>query len=170
MKNRMCKRALTPTYRQFNRVSGFHIWLDKKKQSLTEEEANLSSGELIKVAMKEWKSLDDEQKAEWNSKAKLESTEQDEKKRKREKYDSENENKDKSTAVNKQAKKLKSAPVNNETGSTVSKLAGFAYKKSWEICFRTEFDFCDHTPYHNRTAILSPGFSFDTIYVVWTSG
>lgn len=113
-----------------DRVSGFNLWLEEKKRSLAEEEAEMSNGDLIKVAMKEWKSLDEEEKMEWNSKAKAASAEQDEKKRKREKCENENENvEDNNISASKQAKKLKSMS-GVESGSTGSKLAGFVYKKN----------------------------------------
>ena len=76
--------------------------------------------------MRKWKSLGEEEKVEWNKKAKdaTSGTEQDDKKRKREKCDDENE--DITNRLN-QAKKAKEITVNGAT----SKLAGFAYKKDW---------------------------------------
>ena len=106
----------------FYRVNGFNLWFSDNKAVLTEDNTELSSGDLVKLAMRTWKALSDEEKAEWNKKAKGASgdQEQGEKKRKRDKSDEENE--DITNKLN-QAKKAK------EVNNSASKLAGFAYSK-----------------------------------------
>ena len=107
------------------RVNGFNLWYEENKGTLAEAEPELSDTELVKVAMRKWKSLGEEEKAEWNKRAKEEATsgaEQDElKKRKRKTCDDENE--DISNKLN-QAKKAKEL----KAGGATSKLAGFVYK------------------------------------------
>ena len=107
------------------RVNGFNLWFEENKGALSEENPELSDSDLVKLAMRQWKALEDEEKMEWNKKAKEATggiTEQGDRKRKREKCD--NENEDTSNTL-KLAKKTKEAVVNGAT----SKLAGFAYKK-----------------------------------------
>ena len=106
----------------FYRVNGFNLWFSDNKAVLTEDNTELSSGDLVKLAMRTWKALSDEEKAEWNEKAKEASVDQEqgEKKRKRDKSDEENE--DITNTLN-QAKKAK------EINNSASKLAGFAYSK-----------------------------------------
>ncbi|XP_068688886.1 WD repeat and HMG-box DNA-binding protein 1-like [Montipora foliosa] len=108
------------------KVNGFNLWYEENKGTLAEAEPELSDTELVKVAMRKWKSLGEEEKAEWNKRAKEEATsgaEQDElKKRKRKTCDDENE--DTSNKLN-QAKKAKEL----KAGGATSKLAGFVYKK-----------------------------------------
>lgn len=107
------------------KVNGFNLWYEENKGTLAEAEPELSDTELVKVAMRKWKSLGEEEKAEWNKRAKEEATsgaEQDElKKRKRKTCDDENE--DISNKLN-QAKKAKEL----KAGGATSKLAGFVYK------------------------------------------
>ena len=106
----------------FYRVNGFNLWFSDNKAVLTEDNTELSSGDLVKLAMRTWKALSDEEKAKWNNKAKEASVDQEqgEKKRKRDKSDDENE--DITNKLN-QAKKAK------EINNSASKLAGFAYSK-----------------------------------------
>jgi len=106
------------------KVNGFNLWFEDNKEAITEDNSELSAADLVKFAMRKWKSLGEEEKVEWNKKAKdaTSGTEQDDKKRKREKCDDENE--DITSRLN-QAKKAKEITVNGAT----SKLAGFAYKK-----------------------------------------
>lgn len=107
------------------KVNGFNLWFEESKGALSEENPELSDSDLVKLAMRQWKALEDDEKMEWNKKAKEatgEITEQGDKKRKREMFDDENE--DTSNTL-KLAKKTKEAVVNGAT----SKLAGFAYKK-----------------------------------------
>lgn len=91
---------------------------------LSEDNLKLTDADLIKSAMRKWKALGEEEKAEWNKKAKdaTNGTEQDDKKRKRDKCEDENE--DITNKLN-HAKKVKEIPVRGAS----SKLAGFAYKK-----------------------------------------
>lgn len=108
-----------------DRVNGFNLWFEDSKGAFSEENPELSDSDLVKLAMRQWKALEDDEKMDWNKKAKEvtgEITEQGDKKRKREKFDDENE--DTSNTL-KLAKKTKEAVVNGAT----SKLAGFAYKK-----------------------------------------
>ncbi|CAH3160505.1 unnamed protein product [Porites lobata] len=104
------------------KVNGFNLWFSDNKAVLTEDNTELSSGDLVKLAMRTWKALSDEEKAKWNNKAKEASVDQEqgEKKRKRDKSDDENE--DITNKLN-QAKKAK------EINNSASKLAGFAYSK-----------------------------------------
>ena len=107
------------------RVNGFNLWFEESKGALSEENPELSDSDLVKLAMRQWKALEDDEKMDWNKKAKEatgEITEQGDKKRKGEMFDDENE--DTSNTL-KLAKKTKEAVVNGAT----SKLAGFAYKK-----------------------------------------
>ena len=108
----------------FDRVNGFNLWFEDNKEALSEDNPELSDADLIKVAMRTWKALGEEEKAEWKKKSKdaTSGTEQEDKKRKREICDDENE--DPTNRLN-QAKKAKEATVNGAT----SKLAGFVYKK-----------------------------------------
>ena len=108
-----------------DRVNGFNMWFEESKEALSEENPELSGTDLVKFAMRQWKALEEEEKVEWNKKAKEGTegiTEQGDKKRKREKFDDENED---TTNTCKLAKKTREAVVNGAT----SKLAGFAYKK-----------------------------------------
>ena len=91
---------------------------------MSEDNSELPDADLIKSAMRKWKALGEEEKAEWNKKAKYATNgaEQDDKKRKRDKCDDENE--DITNRLN-HAKKAKEITV----GGATSKLAGFAYKK-----------------------------------------
>ena len=50
--------------------NGFNLWYEENKESLLEAESALSDTELIKLAMRKWKSLGDGEKSEWNEKAK----------------------------------------------------------------------------------------------------
>ena len=107
------------------RVNGFNLWFEERKEALSQENPELSNTDLVKFAMRQWKALEEEEKMEWNKKAKEATngvTEQGDKKRKREKCDDENEN---TTNTLKLAKKTREAVANGST----SKLAGFAYKK-----------------------------------------
>ena len=106
------------------RVNGFNLWFEENKGTLSEDNSETTDGDLVKVAMRKWKALGEEEKGEWNKKAKEANggIEQDEKKRKREKCDDENEN---ITNRPNQAKKAKDIPVSGAT----SKLTGFVYKK-----------------------------------------
>ena len=108
-----------------DRVNGFNLWFEESKEALLEENPELSGSDLVKFAMRQWKALEEEEKMEWNKKAKEATggiTAQEDKKRKREKCDDENE--DTSNTI-KLAKKTREAVANGAT----SKLAGFAYKK-----------------------------------------
>ena len=92
---------------------------------MSDDNPELSGTDLVKFAMRQWKALEDEEKMEWNKKAKEAAagiTEEGDKKRKREKCDDENE--DTSNTLN-LAKKTKESVANGAT----SKLAGFVYKK-----------------------------------------
>ena len=113
---------VVPFAKSFYRVNGFNLWFSDNRGVLTEDNTELSSGDLVKLAMRTWKALNDEEKAEWNKKAKEASVDQEqgEKKRKRDKSDEENE--DITNKLN-QAKKAK------EVNNSASKLAGFAYSK-----------------------------------------
>lgn len=107
------------------RVNGFNLWFEESKDALTDDNPELSGTDLVKFAMRQWKALEEEEKMEWNKKAKeatSEITEQADKKRKREKCDDENE--DTSNTLN-FTKKPKESAANGAT----SKLAGFVYKK-----------------------------------------
>ena len=106
------------------RVNGFNIWFSNNKSALTEENSELSNADLVKFAMRKWKALGDEEKAEWNKKAKdvSDEMEREDKKRKRDKSDEENAD---TTNILNKAKKAKEKTVNGAT----SKLAGFVYKK-----------------------------------------
>lgn len=107
------------------KVNGFTLWFEENKEGLSNENPELTGTHLVKSAMRQWKALDEDEKMEWNNKAKgtAHEKEQGEKKRKREKSDEENE--DTLNTIN-LAKKTK------ESGVTVatSKLAGFAYNKN----------------------------------------
>ena len=107
-----------------HRVNGFNLWFEENKGTLSEDNSEMTDADLVKVAMRKWKALGEEEKAEWNKKAKEANGggEQDQKKRKREKCDDENE--DITNRLN-QVKKVKEIPVSGAT----SKLAGFVYKK-----------------------------------------
>ncbi|XP_078344352.1 WD repeat and HMG-box DNA-binding protein 1-like isoform X2 [Oculina patagonica] len=107
------------------KVNGFNLWFEKSKGALSDDNPELSGSDLVKFAMRQWKALDDEDKQEWNKKAKNAATEiveEGDKKRKREMCDDENE--DTSNTLN-LAKKTKDSVANGAT----SKLAGFVYKK-----------------------------------------
>lgn len=107
------------------RVNGFNLWFEESKEALSDDNPELSGTDLVKFAMRQWKALEDEEKMEWNKKAKEAAagiTEEGDKKRKREKCDDENE--DTSNTLN-LAKKTKESVANGAT----SKLAGFVYKK-----------------------------------------
>lgn len=107
------------------KVNGFTLWFEENKAGLSEENPELTGTDLVKSAMRQWKALDEDEKMEWNKKAKetAEETEQGEKKRKREMSDEENE--DSLNTIN-LAKKTKESGVK----VTTSKLAGFVYNKN----------------------------------------
>ena len=48
----------------FYRVNGFSLWFSDNKAVLTEDNTELSSEDLVKLAMRTWKALSDEVKAE----------------------------------------------------------------------------------------------------------
>ena len=107
--------------------NGFNLWYEENKESLLEAESALSDAELIKFAMRKWKSLGEGEKSEWNKKAKDTASNRDDrddsKKRKRQTCADENE--DTSNTLNLVKKKAKEIT----TGGTTTKLAGFVYKK-----------------------------------------
>ena len=107
--------------------NGFNLWYEENKESLLEAESALSDTELIKLAMRKWKSLGDGEKSEWNKKAKdtvnSRNDRDDLKKRKRKTCEDENE--DTSNTLNVAKRKAKEI----STGGTTTKLAGFVYKK-----------------------------------------
>ena len=107
------------------RVNGFNLWFEESKEALSGDNPELSDTDLVKFAMRQWKALEEEEKMEWNKKAKEGTggnTEKGDKKRKRDKCDDENED---TTNTLKLAKKTREVVANGAT----SKLAGFAYKK-----------------------------------------
>lgn len=106
-------------------MNGFTLWFEENKGGLSEENPELTGTDLVKSAMRQWKALDEDEKMEWNNKAReaAEETEQGEKKRKREMSDEENE--DSLNTIN-LAKKTKESGVK----VTTSKLAGFVYNKN----------------------------------------
>ena len=75
--------------------NGFNMWYEENKESLLEAESALSDTELIKLAMRKWKSLGEGEKSEWNKKAKDTASNRDDrdelKKRKRKTCEDENE-------------------------------------------------------------------------------
>ena len=103
-------------------MNGFTLWFEENKGGLSEENPKLTGTDLVKSAMRQWKALDEDEKIEWNNKAK-ETAEETEKKRKREMSDEENE--DSLNTIN-LAKKTKESGVK----VTTSKLAGFVYNKN----------------------------------------
>ena len=109
----------------YDRVNGFNLWFEESKESLSEGNPELSGTDLVKFAMRQWKALDEDEKMEWNRKAKEAAgeMEQGDKKRKRENCDDENE--DTLNTLN-SAKKTKDSVANGAT----SKLAGFIYNKN----------------------------------------
>lgn len=94
---------------------------------IAEENPDASDAELIKLSMKHWRSLTDEERSQWNDKCTRTEGSTDEKKRKREIMEN-NENDKKITNVvnEKNTKKLKSS----DRDSASNKLAGFAYSKN----------------------------------------
>lgn len=103
------------------------MWLEENRSTIAEENKDATDGELIKLSMKQWKSLSNEEKKTWNDRAAGDGQDSDDKKRKRENNENdENENVN-ATVTTKSAKKMKAA---GEDNSVSSKLAGFAYSKS----------------------------------------
>lgn len=94
---------------------------------IAEENPEASDGELIKLSMKQWRSLSDDERSQWNDKMTGTGGNTDDKKRKREIMEN-NENDKKITNVvnEKSMKKLKSSDSDN----TSKKLAGFTYSKN----------------------------------------
>lgn len=94
---------------------------------IVEENPDASDGEVIKISMKRWRNLADDEKSEWNEKAAATGGNSDEKKRKRENMEN-NENDKKITNVvnEKIMKKMKCS----DSDSASNKLAGFAYSKN----------------------------------------
>lgn len=97
-----------------------------------QENPDATDAELVKISMKQWRSLSEDDRKEWNEKAAAAGGNADEKKRKREILENnENDNKITNTVSENSTKKLKCS--DNGSGSASSKLAGFAYSKSWDI-------------------------------------
>ncbi|XP_067018365.1 WD repeat and HMG-box DNA-binding protein 1-like [Acropora muricata] len=107
--------------------NGFNLWYEENKESLLEAESTLSDTELIKLAMRKWKSLGDGEKSEWNEKAKDTAIRRDDRDdlKKRKRKTCEDENEDTSNTLNVAKRKAKEI----STGGTTTKLAGFVYKK-----------------------------------------
>ncbi|XP_015762017.1 PREDICTED: WD repeat and HMG-box DNA-binding protein 1-like [Acropora digitifera] len=107
--------------------NGFNLWYEENKESLLEAESALSDTELIKLAMRKWKSLGDGEKSEWNNKAKDTVNSRDDRDdlKKRKRKTCEDENEDTSNTLNVAKRKAKEI----STGGTTTKLAGFVYKK-----------------------------------------
>ena len=105
----------------------FNLWYEENKGSLLEAESALSDIELIKLAMRKWKSLGEGEKSEWNKKANgtvnSRGDRDDLKKRKRKTCEDENE--DTSNTLNLAKRKAKEIT----TGGATTNLAGFVYKK-----------------------------------------
>ena len=107
--------------------NGFNLWYEENRGSLLEAESALSDIELIKLAMRKWKSLGEGEKSEWNKKAKgtvnSRGDRDDLKKRKRKTCEDENEDTSKTLNLAKRnAKEI-------TTGGATTNLAGFVYKK-----------------------------------------
>ena len=107
--------------------NGFNLWYEENKGSLSEAETALSDPELIKLAMRKWKSLGEGEKSEWNKKAKDSADSRDDRDdlKKRKRKTCEDENEDTSNTLNLAKKKVKEIT----TGGATTKLAGFVYKK-----------------------------------------
>ncbi|KAK3748181.1 hypothetical protein QZH41_003256 [Actinostola sp. cb2023] len=123
--NKETKNSMEKTEEKTPKKTGFTLWLEENRSLLAEENPDVSDGDLIKISMKRWRSLADEEKSEWNEKATGIVSNSDEKKRKRENAENnENDKKITNTACEKSMKKLKCSD------SASNKLAGFAYSKS----------------------------------------
>ena len=107
--------------------NGFNLWYEENKESLLEAESALSDTELIKLAMRKWKSLGDGEKSEWNKKAKDTANSRDDRDdlKKRKRKTCEDENEDTSNTPNLAKRKVKEITA----GGATTKLAGFVYKK-----------------------------------------
>lgn len=109
------------------RVTGFKLWMEHNQTVFAEENPELPEGDLVKIALKKWRSLDDNEKGDWNEKAKkaTESLESEDKKRKRENEENDENRTTKTQKPENTSKKLKSDSL-----SASAKLAGFAFSKN----------------------------------------
>ena len=103
------------------------MWWDHSQTAIAEENPNLPEAELVKFALKEWRSLGEDKKSEWNEKAKMAtgSSGSGDKKRKRE---NEEIDENQTTKMQKQDNLLKKIESDSVCSST--KLAGFAFTKT----------------------------------------
>lgn len=99
--------------------------MEHSQELLAEEHPELSEGDLVKIALKKWRSLDCNEKGDWNEQAERVNEGCEDKKRKREHEENDQSQTAKTQKPVNHFKKLKADSV-----SPSARLAGFAFNKS----------------------------------------